>query len=562
MTVFANRRQIELVNRRLGEALRQSHEAIAVSEVDLHFSYINPAFTRLFGYQLEEVVGQSVRLLEVAGDETASPDEATHMAGKSGVFHGEVLRRAKDGRGIPVLINIAPVLDEHCIITGYVATMTDLTEIKRVTEQLRENEEKFHIIFDQTFEFMSVLKPDGVLINTNQISLNALGIQLPDVVGLPFWEAPWWTSSCEQQENLKQAIAQAAKGEFVRFEVTIAGHETPLRYIDLSLKPVHGSHGQIEQLIVEGHDITERRRAEEEVRQINTELRASNRKLEQAQIQLLQSEKMASVGLLAAGVAHEINNPIGFVSSNLGALEKYAKELLELLAAYESLEALIAPDQPNQTTSGAPLLTQLRTIKERIDLPFLREDLINLLTESHEGITRVKNIVLSLKDFARAGHAEHWEFSDLHTGIESTLKVVWNELKYKCEVVKEYGELPKIRCLLPQLNQVFMNLLINAAQAIEVKGVITIRTGTRNNEVWVEIIDTGKGIAAEHLKSIFDPFFTTKPIGKGTGLGLSVSYSIVQKHQGRIEVDSEPGKGSTFRVCLPIKQTPVEDASD
>jgi PAS domain S-box-containing protein len=562
---FSARRLAEIENRRLGEALKQSHEAIALVDADLHYSYVNPAYCRLFGYRQEEVVGQSVRLLEVAEDKEHSPDETVQIATRSGLFHGEVLRRAKDGRPIPVLVNIAPVFDEHRIVSGYVATMTDLSEIKRVTEQLRKNEEKFHAIFDQTFQFIGILKPDGCVLDTNRSSLDALGIELDEVLGKPFWETPWWRASGEQCEQLRAAVARAAQGDFVRFEVANMLGDGLLRYLDFSLKPVYDSHGAIELLVAEGRDITERKLAEEEARtavreisRINSQLRALNSKLEQAQNQILQSEKMASIGVLAAGVAHEINNPIGFVSSNLGTLGDYVEDLLELLNVYEYGETLL---RQSDAPEAAALIGQLEALKERIDLQFMREDVVGLLSESHEGITRVKNIVQSLKDFAHVSREDSWAAADLHAGIESTLQVVWNELKYKCQVVKEFGQLPPVECLLPQLNQVFMNLLVNAAQAIEEKGIVTIRTGVRDDWVWIEIADTGKGIPAEQLKQIFDPFFTTKPVGKGTGLGLSVSYSIVQKHQGRIEVDSEVGKGSTFRVWLPVSQQAVAEVA-
>ncbi|MEW5944004.1 MAG: ATP-binding protein, partial [Pseudomonadota bacterium] len=181
-----------------------------------------------------------------------------------------------------------------------------------------------------------------------------------------------------------------------------------------------------------------------------------------------------------------------------------------------------------------------------------------LMSESKEGISRVKQIVQNLKDFSHVGAEDEWQWADLHKGLDSTLNIVWNELKYKAEVVKEYGNLPEVECLPSQLNQVFMNLLVNAGHAIEERGVITIRTGVEGEQVWVEIADTGKGIAPEHLSKIFDPFFTTKPVGKGTGLGLSLSYSIVQKHQGRIEVHSEVGKGAAFRVWLPQRRAAIE----
>jgi len=251
---------------------------------------------------------------------------------------------------------------------------------------------------------------------------------------------------------------------------------------------------------------------------------------------------MASIGQLAAGVAHEINNPIGYVNSNLGTLEQYITNLLEVLDAYSQVES--------QLDSGAESTKQLVALKQKLDIGYLREDTTALVRESQEGIKRVKKIVQDLKEFSHVDDAE-WQHADLHEGLDSTLNMVHNEIKYKAEVVKEYGKIPAIECLASQINQVFMNLLVNAAQAIDQKGVVTIRTGEESDKVWVEISDTGKGIDPEHMNKIFDPFFTTKPVGKGTGLGLSLTYSIVKKHGGKIDVDSTPGKGTAFRVWLP-----------
>ena len=302
-------------------------------------------------------------------------------------------------------------------------------------------------------------------------------------------------------------------------------------------------------------DITERKQAEEKLLKYNEELVLANRQLEAAQNQLLQSEKMASIGQLAAGVAHEINNPIGYVYSNLGTLEKYVQDTFGMIDLYEQAEDAI---------TDAGVRSKLKAAKDKLDIGFLKEDLRALMNESKDGITRVKQIVQNLKDFSHVDASDEWHFADLHRGIESTLNIVNNEIKYKANVVKEYGVIPEVECLSSQLNQVFMNLLVNASHAIEERGTITIRTGTastdQQEEVWVEVADTGKGIAPEHLKKIFDPFFTTKPVGKGTGLGLSLSYGIIQEHHGRIEVHSEVGKGTTFRVYLPVKRPQAEEA--
>ncbi len=267
------------------------------------------------------------------------------------------------------------------------------------------------------------------------------------------------------------------------------------------------------------------------------------KKLEEAQNQLLQSERMASIGQLAAGVAHEINNPVGFVSSNLGSLQHYVADLLHLVATYEQLETQL-PDSA---------MAEIAHVKNEVDLVFMRNDVTDLLAESIDGLKRVTRIVLDLKNFSHVDEAER-QLSNLETGLESTLRVVWNELKYKAEVIKEFAGIDQIECFPFQLNQVFMNLLVNASHAIEGKGTITICTGQDDKQVWVEIQDSGGGIKPEHLKRIFEPFFTTKPVGKGTGLGLSLAYSIVQKHNGHIEVQSEEGKGSQFKVILPKLQ--------
>ena len=262
------------------------------------------------------------------------------------------------------------------------------------------------------------------------------------------------------------------------------------------------------------------------------ELASKVHELQETQSQLLQSEKMAAIGQLAAGVAHEINNPIGFVNSNLGTLKNYTGQLLDLAERSRKGKA-----------SEADFVAA--------DFDYLKTDIDDLLRESRDGLERVKKIVADLKDFSHVDESE-WQEADLNAGIESTLNVVWNELKYKAEVVREFGDLPKVPCVAAQINQVVMNLLVNAAHAIEQRGTITVRTGCDATQAWIEVSDTGRGIAPAAMQRIFEPFYTTKPVGKGTGLGLSLSYDIVKKHGGRIDFSSEVGVGTTFRVSLPL----------
>jgi signal transduction histidine kinase len=222
-----------------------------------------------------------------------------------------------------------------------------------------------------------------------------------------------------------------------------------------------------------------------------------------------------------------------------------------MLDAYRQAEESLAPGEQ---------LDQLKSLRNELELDFLKEDIPLLIRESKEGIGRVAQIVKDLKNFSRVDNDQTWQFANLQQGIDSTLNIVASELKYKADVVKHYAPLPDIECLASQLNQVVMNLVINAAQAMgPERGTITISNGVEGENIWLEVADNGCGIPPHALQKIFDPFFTTKPVGEGTGLGLSLSYGIVKKHRGDISVSSELGKGTTFRVVLPIRQTVARD---
>ncbi len=275
-----------------------------------------------------------------------------------------------------------------------------------------------------------------------------------------------------------------------------------------------------------------------------------NTQLSQTQQQLVQQEKMASIGQLAAGVAHEINNPIGFVLSNVNTLSEYAGTFIILLKEYEILVHNLATGNRENSRLA---MERIRDIKKSEDVDYMLDDITELVDDSLDGMERVRSIVAGLKSFARVDDKSDFKETDINECIVSTLKVVWSELKYKCEIKSEYGDIPLIQCFPSQLNQVFMNLLVNASHAIETKGVITINTGVYDsNTIFIEISDTGAGIEKENISKLFNPFFTTKEVGKGTGLGLSISYGIIEKHQGNIFVESEVGIGTKFTIHLPI----------
>jgi two-component system NtrC family sensor kinase len=315
------------------------------------------------------------------------------------------------------------------------------------------------------------------------------------------------------------------------------------RWMHDTLRVIRDDKGVPIEVIGAMTDITARKQMEESLHKKGEEQQQLIARLQEAQNQLLQSEKMASIGQLAAGIAHEINNPVGFVNSNMNALKGYVATLFGVVS---ELEACVQQQAPQP-----PLLAAMAAIRKKADLDFLEDDVTDLVRESMDGLKRVKDIVQALKDFSHVDE-NAWQEADLHEGLESTLKIVANEIKYKASIDKQYGVLPPIACMASQLNQVFMNLLVNAGHAIGEAGTITIRTGVKDDMAWISVSDTGCGIAPENLTRIFEPFFTTKPVGSGTGLGLSLSYGIVNKHGGRIDVDSVVGRGTTFTVWLPL----------
>ncbi|HRZ86323.1 MAG TPA: ATP-binding protein [bacterium] len=263
--------------------------------------------------------------------------------------------------------------------------------------------------------------------------------------------------------------------------------------------------------------------------------------LAQMQQQLIHSEKMATVGVLAAAVAHEINNPTAFVSSNLSTLDGYRQKLQAYVSQFE-IECL-APDKA----------ARLAELKKRFDIAYIVDDMTGLIRDCVEGAERIRRIVQDLRSFSRPDEGKA-EPADINAILDRTLNIVKNEMKYKAEVENDYRATRPVVCNAPQISQVFMNILVNAAHAIEKYGKISIRTRDEEGAVAVEIADNGRGIAPEHMASIFKPFFTTKEAGKGTGLGLSISKGIVEKHGGTIEVASEPGKGTTFVIRLPVNR--------
>jgi light-regulated signal transduction histidine kinase (bacteriophytochrome) len=351
-----------------------------------------------------------------------------------------------------------------------------------------------------------------------------------------------WHCTLTQDALPKRAVPLGPEFSCRRWQESVRGHAKAWTPLDLELA------SQLRSALLERLHRLARQQHARQLEGINAHLAQELQERKALESQLVQAQKMESLGQLAAGVAHEINNPIGYIKSNLTMLADYIEVIKRLFAEYRAYALAHGADAPGLKTLEAKF--------KREDAAYILEDLDTLIEESRAGSERVREIVYYLTNFVRLDE-DAWQAVNLNEGLESTLRILWNDLKYKCHVRREFSPLPLLRCNAGHINQVAMNLLLNAAQAIpEEGGHIVIKTWATHRDVCLSVSDTGTGIAPEHLHRIFDPFFTTKPVGQGTGLGLTISYNIVKKHGGLIQVDSAAGVGSTFTVILPLDGPP------
>jgi PAS domain S-box-containing protein len=299
-----------------------------------------------------------------------------------------------------------------------------------------------------------------------------------------------------------------------------------------------------DQVGVSFENITGRKKIENEIIAKNEELEKTLARINEMHTQLILSEKMASLGEITAGVAHEIKNPLNFITGNIEPLKRDISDLLEVLEKYVSII---------NTQKLQEAFTEVESLKSDMDFDFLVKEIQKLMEGITEGANRTKEIVKSLGSFSRKGD-DKFVMCNIHEGIDSTLILLGNKIKNRITINKEYGETFQIECQPDRLNQVFMNILSNATQAIDEKGEIFIKTKSEGANVSIIIRDSGKGMTEEVQKRVFEPFYTTKDMSKGTGLGLSISYSIVEEHSGKIEMSSEPSRGTEFIITLPVQQ--------
>ncbi|MBU4262531.1 MAG: response regulator [Proteobacteria bacterium] len=433
-----------------------------------------------------------------------------------------------------------------------------LLEKKRLREEIRHLNELPRIILDGINESIAIIDIQNFsIVTANKVFIRETGLPENEVNGKPCYSVTHHlTAPCEAPEHTCPIREILATGSHAAAEHVHYDSRGKKSYVEISASPIKDETGHIVQVIHVSRDITSKKELEISLQnerllleKTNTQLEQAYNELKQTQSQIVQQEKMASIGQLAAGVAHEINNPMGFISSNLASLDNYLGKLTHFITFQDSLITGLQDEQA---------LRELQDNRKKLKIDYLLQDIPALIAESLDGAERVKIIVQNLKNFSRVEGNEIC-LTNINDCLETTMNIIHNELKYKAEISREYGEnLPQVKASPQQLNQVFMNILVNAAQAIEKKGKITIRTWREKSSVRVAISDTGCGITQQNLSRIFDPFFTTKEVGKGTGLGMSITYDIIKKHNGTISVASEVGRGTTFTVSLPVAEQAAE----
>jgi len=447
--------------------------------------------------------------------------------------------------------SLTPILNGDLTISAIMGVVQNVSKEKALDKHYHEVELMFKTLTNAAKSAIISVNEDGAIEYCNPATLKLFEYEYKELHGQ---KIPMLLYSEESGFNVEEKGKFKVAQNFVAVKnvelngITRSGKKIP---IELSISPYNVSNIRHHVIIIQ--DINERKLVEAQRISYQNDLEKKNKEIHDAlektkrmQNQLVQSEKMASLGALISGIGHEINNPLAFVSSNLNRFGEYFSDLFSLIEKWKALE-----QELKNTNQFIEELNQIDSFEDQIDFKFIQSDYEELMKHNLEGIDRIKKIVLQLRGFSHMSDANAID-ADLNLAIDETLTLIWSELKYKATVIKKYGNIPMVSCQVSEIKQIFMNLLVNASQSIETKGDITIETLKEADNVVIKISDTGKGMNSEIKRKIFDPFFTTKAIGKGTGLGLWICMSIIQKHHGNIEVESEEGKGSTFKITLPI----------
>jgi len=527
-----------------------------------YFTYLSAGCRELYELEPEVALRQQERLWQrVHPEDLPALQASVLLAQKTGMDWRYQYRLVLPGDRIKWLQATSRARRDRDGTVVWDGILLDVTERQQAEATLRDREQRLNWLFEQSPLATIEWDQNFRVVDWNQAATDLFGYAKAEALG----KNPAELGMVPEEvlpaiEPLIYDLVAGRCGNFsINDNLTRDGRRITCEWHNV---PLHDNEGQFVSVLSKVQDVTEREQAKQLLQQQKRELEETLQELQQTQLSLIQSEKMSSLGQLVAGVAHEINNPVNFIYGNLAPAAEYVKQLVALVKAYRQK----FPDPGAEITE----------LIDEIDLEFLVDDIAKLLRSMQVGAERIREIVRSLRTFSRVDESDYKE-ADLHAGIDSTLTILENRLKAKPErpeikIIRDYGSLPLVECYAGQLNQVFMNVLANAIDALEERDAgrsytaireqpsrIAIRTRAMGDRAIISFADNGPGLAPEIRERIFDPFFTTKPTGKGTGLGLSISYQIVtEKHGGRLCCQSEPGQGCEFIIEIPLRQPKVE----
>ncbi|MCX8111399.1 MAG: PAS domain S-box protein, partial [Syntrophorhabdaceae bacterium] len=513
---------------------------------------------KLTGYTFDEIKEKGLEILFECEDDynlLKNTIQESILRGEGIVVDTKITKSNKET--IDLHLSAVP-LDPLNPSKGTIITALDITAQKETERNIQENEEKYRTLFEAAKDAIILIDVNkDRIIECNDSALEMFHCKNEDIIGSSIFKfiPEKQPDGSYSKEIIMAMVKDVIKGKPKSFECRHIRPDRTLFDCEESLNAFKLKDSTIIMSII--RDITLRKEHEkieknlfQELENKNIELTNANMEIKDSQARIIQQEKLASIGQLAAGIAHEINNPMGFILSNLNTLKKYTERLIDFVNAQKDIiKRLIEA----QNIDSKEIIEELSKKERSLKIDYIVNDVLSLIDESMEGGQKIKQIVTDLKTFSHADKSSY-AMIDLNKIIESALNIVWNEIKYKATVEKDYGDIPPLMGNVSQIGQVLMNILVNAAQAIQDKGQINIKTWHDNDDIFIAISDTGHGIPKDLIGKIFEPFFTTKEVGKGTGLGLSIAYDIVRKHNGDITVDTEPGRGTTFTIRFPVKK--------
>jgi two-component system, NtrC family, sensor kinase len=558
------RKKAEKQQAMLVKILEATSDYVAISNDEGNFIYINRAGREMLGIGDDEDIS-NMHFMDIFPDSmTQTLEKQTEKLFAEGIWRGESFLQRRDGSVIPVSQVSMIHQSENDEVEFFSDIIRDITEIKQTEAELLNSRQRLALLIEQTPIGVIKWSPDFEVRQWNPASEKIFGYSRDEVLG---WGCDFLVPESEKQhidEVKTKLLGQKIPVKSVNENITKDGKIIICEWYNSALVNADGELVGVSSMIL---DITERVQTEKLVKQKTEELESALDEIKKAQMRLIQSEKMSSLGQLVAGVAHEINNPTSFIYGNLCHAHEFMQDLLRMVRMY-------------QRHYPHPAL-EIQDFAEEIDFDFVVEDLPKLLHSMKVGAQRIREIVLGLRTFSRMDESGMKKV-DIHEGIDSTLMILQHRLKPipgrpAIEVIKKYGDLPLVECYPGQLNQVFMNILANGIDALEeslfnahlsfleeekqiINPQIAIQTKVVDGtQVIICINDNGSGIPESVKQQIFDPFFTTKPVGKGTGMGLSISYQIItERHGGSLECFSCERQGTSFVITIPLSQKKTE----